>query len=109
MIDWDRVRELFEELGEDSFAEVIDLFCEEVSEGLENLRAADGQGDRAAAFHFLKGAALNLGMVELAHQCSEAEQKANNGANTDALAQHILAGFPVALDNLQRNWVLQTR
>ena len=43
MIDWDRISELQEEVGEEGVAEVIDIFLEEMDEGiaaLSNLTAA---------------------------------------------------------------------
>lgn len=42
MINWDRVAELREEVGVDDFAEIIELFLEEVDAIIELLR--DGQG-----------------------------------------------------------------
>ncbi|MDU8910888.1 Hpt domain-containing protein [Aestuariicoccus sp. MJ-SS9] len=80
MIDWDRALELREEMGEDGFDEVIELFLTEVEEALDRL--GDDAGNPAAmesALHFLKGAALNLGFKGFAALCAKGESEASAG------------------------------
>lgn len=67
MIDWIRVRELHEEVGNADFEEVATLFIEEVRGALDRLEALD---DAAEELHFLKGSALNLGFTALAGHCA---------------------------------------
>ncbi len=72
MIDWDRIAELQDEVGEDSFAEVVEMFFEEVEEVLTSLVVND-QDALKGGLHFLKGAALNIGMSEMSGLCRDAE------------------------------------
>lgn len=85
MIDWDRVRELKGEIGDDDFAEVAAMFLEESDEVIARL-----SGDRGAALleqdlHFLKGAALNFGFSQLAILCQDGERLAATGLADIAL------------------------
>lgn len=74
MIDWDRVYELRADIGEPDFDEVISLFLTEVEEALSQLDAtAPNTATREDAFHFLKGAAINLGFNRFANACHAAE------------------------------------
>lgn len=84
MIDWDRIAELQEEVGEDSFIEVIGMFFEEVEEVLARLDCKDAE-QLKAGLHFLKGAALNIGMSEVSNLCREAESvtAADNASAAD--------------------------
>jgi histidine phosphotransfer protein HptB len=75
MIDWKRVEELRNEIGADDFLEVTGMFMEEADQTIVALsgdllpREVEGQ------LHFLKGSALNLGLVELAAICQEGERQ----------------------------------
>lgn len=83
MIDWDRVQALRDEVGVDDFAEVVNLFLEEVDEAMTRLSAGLAPTALSAALHFLKGSALNLGFAEFARLCQEGERtpaKADLGA-----------------------------
>lgn len=71
MIDWQKVRALRDEVGEDGFAEVIDLFLEEVELRLGTL--GNPTRDFADDMHFLKGCARNLGFSRLAQLCEAAD------------------------------------
>lgn len=77
MIDWSRVSELHEEVGEEDFAEVVELFLGEVDGVIEVL--TPGMADLEAQLHFLKGSALNLGFDAFARLCQEGESAANAG------------------------------
>ncbi len=89
MIEWSRVNELREEVGETDFKEVVDLFLEEVSEVLDRLSGP--QGDMAENLHFLKGCALSLGFEALAQLCEQCERQAASAAPVDVGA--IVACF----------------
>ncbi|WP_420568950.1 Hpt domain-containing protein [Thalassovita sp.] len=79
MIDWDRVSELYEQVGAEDFEEVVDLFLEEVAEVIDTLRL-DPQASRLEAdLHFLKGSALNLGFADFSDKCSTGERQAAQG------------------------------
>jgi HPt (histidine-containing phosphotransfer) domain-containing protein len=85
MIDWGRVRELREEIGEDDFEEVAQLFLEETDEVVAKLGSDMSPQALESALHFLKGSALNLGFRKLASLCQTGEKAAAGGdcANTD--------------------------
>ncbi|MGL6210638.1 MAG: Hpt domain-containing protein [Paracoccaceae bacterium] len=80
MIDWDRVRDLKAEIGEDDFAEVVELFLEEADEVMARLCADHGPQILEKDLHFLKGAALNLGFAHLAMLCQQGERRAAGGS-----------------------------
>ena len=79
MINWDRVAELREEVGVDDFAEIIELFLEEVDAIIELLRDGQGLSDLEAHLHFLKGSALNLDFAQFADLCQAGETAAAQG------------------------------
>ncbi len=75
MIDWNRVSELRDEIGDEDFAEVAEIFLEEIGEAVDALEITDSLADN---LHFLKGSALNLGFAEFATLCSDSETRARN-------------------------------
>lgn len=77
MLDWDRVLELKNEVGEEAFAEVVELFLEEVEEVFVRFRADGVTNTIAADLHFLRGSAINLGFANLAEICTAGEKSAN--------------------------------
>jgi HPt (histidine-containing phosphotransfer) domain-containing protein len=79
MIDWNRVGDLRAEIGDDSFAEVVEIFLEEADEVAGRMPGLATPADQARALHFLKGSALNLGFEDLAHLCQEGERRAGQG------------------------------
>lgn len=91
MIDWDRVRELREEIGADAFEEVLDLFLEEVETALAVLRTSAPGDSLDAQLHFLKGSALNLGFAALADLCAHAEMRARAGEPVEP--EDIVRGY----------------
>lgn len=91
MIDWPRVRELKEEVGEDGFEEVIELFLEEVEEVITKLQSGD-RSQLEQDLHFLKGSALNLGFEKFSDLCLAGERMSAAGeANSVDLAGIINA------------------
>ncbi|MBU3260509.1 Hpt domain-containing protein [Roseovarius sp. PS-C2] len=79
MIDWNRVHELRDEIGADEFADVVDLFLEEVESEISALRERDRPDRIEARLHFLKGSALNLGFEDFAALCQTGERMASQG------------------------------
>jgi HPt (histidine-containing phosphotransfer) domain-containing protein len=73
-MDWSRLSELRQEVGDEALAEVVALFLEETDAAAERLRAATPADGLADDMHFLKGAALNIGFDELAQMCATAER-----------------------------------
>ncbi|MEO9823594.1 MAG: Hpt domain-containing protein [Paracoccaceae bacterium] len=80
MVNWDRLSELREEVGEDDLAEVVALFCEEVEEVLAVLGNAS-PSDMPNHLHFLKGSALNIGFEAVSELCQKEEQRTNENAD----------------------------
>ncbi len=83
MIDWERVAELRSEIGAEGFAEVLELFLDEVEGVVMNLgRKAEKLGDD---LHFLKGSAWNLGFRGFGAMCQDGERRcaAGNCASVD--------------------------
>lgn len=77
LVNWEKVNELCNEVGQEDFDEVVELFLEEVEETLGHV----GQEGRCLEhdLHFLKGSALNLGFVQFSDLCKVGEAAAANG------------------------------
>ena len=77
------LREIADNLGleENEYLELMELFIETSSSDLDFLSAAIAEKDgsqAARAAHSLKGAAINLGLVELFETARTVEEKARN-------------------------------
>ncbi len=83
MIDWKRVAELQEEIGADGFVEVADMFLDEAEGAVRALLSGLPPGEVEEQLHFLKGSALNLGLLDLAAICQEGERGAAAGQAFD--------------------------
>lgn len=79
MIDWNRVAELKEEIGEEDFAEVAEMFMAEVEEVIERLKTAPDPATYEHDLHFLKSSALNLGFAEVSALCQDGERRSAAG------------------------------
>lgn len=81
MIDWNQIKQLEEDVGAEDLADVVEIFIEEVDEAVDALRngSAPTGADLAAAMHFLKGSAYNLGFKAFGDKCSVGEKEANGG------------------------------
>jgi HPt (histidine-containing phosphotransfer) domain-containing protein len=93
MIDWNRVKDLQEEIGADNFADVVDLFLDEMEMELPKLRQGHGPGDLVAVLHFLKGGALNLGFTDFSDLCLKAELSAAEHGSATVNVQEILGCY----------------
>lgn len=77
MIDWERVAELRSEIGADGFAEVLELFLDEVESVVMNLgKKPEKLGEE---LHFLKGSAWNLGFRAFGAICQDGERRCAAG------------------------------
>lgn len=95
MIDRARLTELKEEIGEDDFGEVAEIFLEEMGELLSVLRT-DPAAITPAAFHGLRGSASNLGFSGFAAACSDAEKRCRDGEAVDMAP--LVALFQASVD-----------
>ena len=93
MLDWDRIAELREDVGEENFAEVLVLFVEEVAAALDALGVND-QAALAATLHSLKGSAMNIGLSRVGALCLEGEAS----LRADPLASLDIAEIRSAFD-----------
>ena len=93
MIDWNRVRELKDEIGEEDFAEVADMFIAEVDEVIERLREAPDPARYEADLHFIKSSALNLGFTDLSELCQAGERQAADGAPDSVDLAPVFASY----------------
>ena len=82
MIDQNRLSELRNDIGDDSFAEIIQLFCEEIEQAFVQLDTTD-RNAAAETLHFIKGSALNIGLVEVGRLCEDAECSLRQGLGVD--------------------------
>ncbi|NEX47303.1 hypothetical protein G3572_13895 [Rhodobacter sp. ETT8] len=87
MIDWQRVRDLRQEIGAEVFDQVVPLFLTEADEAVARLRVARTAPELRDALHALKGNALNLGFTDLARQCQTLETRAEAGETDLPLAE----------------------
>lgn len=79
MIDWSRVTTLRDEVGEEDFDEVVDLFLEEVDEVVERLEVAADPSSLGEDLHFLKGSAMSLGFRQFSALCQAGENTCSDG------------------------------
>ena len=73
MIDWSRVDELRDEVGEEDFEEIATLFLGELADAVDELAGLSDPAALRDGYHGLKGAALNLGFAEVAKLAAAAE------------------------------------
>ena len=94
MIDWIRVDELRDEVGEDDFAEVLEMFFDEAASVLGTLGAGDTEATMRD-LHSLKGCALNIGLADVSDLCRNYEStlmaKPDAAINVDAIRDAFLA------------------
>lgn len=78
MIDWDRVRQLYDEIGADEFGPLIELFMDEIEATSMRLDLSDADMLRRG-MHAMLGNALNMGFDDLARMCGDGERLALTG------------------------------
>jgi len=93
MINWDRVTELRDEIGPEDFAEVVEIFLEEVEQVTSRLETAPSMESLGADLHFLKGGALNLGFNAFSTLCQAGETSCAEGAPESVDIARILQAY----------------
>ena len=78
MLDWDRISELREEVGDAEFQVILEMFLDEVESAMMRLSAKDPKR-LETSLHFLKGCAWNLGFAAFGGLCDEEERRAAGG------------------------------
>ena len=93
MIDWKRVDELREEIGDADFVEVAGMFIDEADQTIRTLTGDLPADQVEGQLHFLKGSALNLGLSDLAAICQDGERRAAAGQGADVDLAQIAAVY----------------
>lgn len=93
MIDWQRVDELRQEIGDEGFAEVVELFLDEVEEVMMRLRSTPQAASYEEDLHFLKGSAWNLGFAAFGALCQDGERNAARGNAATVDIDAVLATY----------------
>ncbi len=104
MINWARIDELYEDFGADGFTDIAEVFVAEVAESLDRLSAAQDPESLHAEFHFLKGAALNLGFDDMSRLCAEAEERAARNQSCTTQTAQILEQMPATCEVFLKQW-----
>ena len=94
-----RVQALCQEIGEDGFPDVLEMFISESAQVVARLRDMTDPVAIAADMHFLKGSALTMGMDDLAAYCMGVEQ---GGAFDPDMLEDLFTRSRAALDHLSR-------
>ncbi|HQY42788.1 MAG TPA: Hpt domain-containing protein [Paracoccaceae bacterium] len=98
MIDWTRVNELRNEIGDDGFSEVVELFLDEVEEVIARLENAPDPRSFEQDLHFLKGSAWNLGFAAFGVLCQSGERRAAQGQAATVDMAAVLASYAASKD-----------
>ncbi|MEL7211231.1 MAG: Hpt domain-containing protein [Pseudomonadota bacterium] len=83
MIDWTRIDDLKEELGDEDFEEVFEIFLDEVQDSVDSLEAAPTGQALEAILHSVKGNAVTVGFSKLAELAGAGEVNAGQGADVN--------------------------
>jgi HPt (histidine-containing phosphotransfer) domain-containing protein len=79
MLNLKQLKDLKSDVGDEGFADLIKLFIEETDDAILRMTNGGPSKDPAADFHFLKGAARNLGLDAFSAICHQAEMSAAQG------------------------------
>ncbi|WP_176250295.1 MULTISPECIES: Hpt domain-containing protein [unclassified Sulfitobacter] len=93
MIDWAQINTLRDDVGKEEFAEIIDIFIEEVESVFERLRTTPDLKNLGDDLHFLKGSALNLGFSTFSEQCQQGEANSAAGRADQVDIPTILSAY----------------
>jgi len=105
MIDWQRINELTEELGEEDVFEILDLFLCEAGDVVDILATAPRGPGLAEQMHFLKGSALNLGFDTLSRLCTNGEKLAEAGQADLVPIPEILSVFKASKAAMRAHFI----
>ena len=93
MIDWGRIDELKQEIGADGFAEVVELFLDEVEDVVMRLKTTPNPATFEADLHFLKGGAWNLGFKDFGGLCQDGERRAADGKAMEIDISRVIESY----------------
>lgn len=93
MIDWKQVKALQNDVGQESFPDIVEIFIEEVEEVITRLRSSPDPATLGDDLHFLKGSALNLGFSEFSGMCEIGETASAKGAADDVDVSALINSY----------------
>ena len=79
MIDWTRVAQLHDEIGDAGFMEILDVFLEEMEAIVTPLRGGPDLAQLEMTLHAMRGGLLNLGFTDVSALCRQGEVLAAQG------------------------------
>lgn len=101
MLDWNRIRELRSEVGEDEFKLILELFLDEV-EGVIMRLSKKSAARLASDLHFLRGCAWNLGFRGFGILCDEGERLATTGKAAQFDIEALMTCYSVSKQEMIR-------
>ena len=101
MIDWNRVRELHDDVGAEDFVALVDIFLDEADEVAARL-GGPPESISTDDLHFLRGAMLNLGFSQVSALCQALETRIAGGHRDSEGAAALLAAYTAARSEFLR-------
>ncbi|MFT4014607.1 MAG: Hpt domain-containing protein [Paracoccus sp. (in: a-proteobacteria)] len=99
MLDWNRIRELRDEVGEDEFRVILELSLDEVETVMVRLSIGCPMG-LVADLHFLNGCASNLGLQCLSLLCGRGEKLASQNRLAQADLDELMESYSASKQRL---------
>ena len=93
LIDWEQIGRLHNDVGHDSFEEIVGLFLQEVEAIFVRMQNQPNCRQLENEMHALKGSALNLGFLTLSNLCVEGEKLAAHGKGSEVDLSKIFKCF----------------
>lgn len=90
MINWSRANALRNDVGEDTFDDIVTLFLDETQHVLDRLATST---DLEQDVHFIKGSALTLGFTDFATLCETAERAIAGDPHSDINLNALLTCY----------------
>lgn len=106
-MDWTRIDELREEVGDEALEEILEVFISEIDDFLDTLKGRDDNTSLAGDLHFLRGAALNIGFKSLAEACQAGESLIKSGRRDEVDISGIFTKYDECRANLAERHAFQ--
>lgn len=101
MLDWNRINELRDEVGDDEFQLILELFLDEVEGVLIRLSRQDALR-LETNLHFLKGCAWNLGFSAFGNLCDADERLASDDRPLEVCLETLMKTYSESKQALMR-------
>lgn len=93
LIDWKQIGRLQNDVGHESFEEIVGFFLQEVEVIFARMQNQPHCRQLENKLHALKGSALNLGFFTLSNLCEEGEELAAHGKASEVDLSKIFKCF----------------